>query len=71
MVGARAGSAVTWTVWVMAGAEGTLSSCVVPELSGRVDGENADVSGAFVLRIRVFPALPVPKSVDSTPEGEG
>lgn len=67
MVGARAGSAVMWTVWVTVGAEGTLSICVVPELSGRVDGENA----ALVSRMLVFPALPVLKSAGSTVEGEG
>lgn len=71
VVDARAGSAVMWTVWVTVGAEGTLSICVVPELSGRMDGENADVGGTLVLRILVFPALPVLKSVGSTLAGEG
>lgn len=64
-------SVVMWTVWVMVGAEGTLSVCVVPELLGRMDVENADVNGTLVLRIVVFPALPVLKSVGSTLETEG
>lgn len=58
-------------VWVMVGAEGALSICGVPELSGEMDGENADVTGTLVLRIIVFPALPVLKSVGSTLEAEG
>ena len=40
VVGVWVDSAVVWTVWVVVGAEGTLSICVVPELSGRMDGEN-------------------------------
>lgn len=69
LVGARADSAVVWTAWVMVGVEGTLSICVVPELSGRMGGENADGRGTLVLRILVFPALSVLKSVGSTLEG--
>lgn len=71
VVGVWVDSAVMWTVWVMVGAEGTLSVCVVPELSGRMDGENADVSGTLALRILVSPVLLVLKSVGSTLETEG
>lgn len=71
VVGVWVDSAVVWTVWVVVGAEGTLSVCVVPELSGRMDGENAVVSGTFALRILVSPALLVLKSVGSTLETEG
>jgi hypothetical protein len=71
VVGVWVDSAVVWTVWVVVGAEGTLSICVVPELSGRMDGENAVVSGTFALRILVSPALLVLKSVGSTLETEG
>lgn len=66
-VGVREDSAVVW----MVGAEGTLSICVVPALSGRMDGENADISGTLVLRILVSPALCVLKSVVSILEVEG
>lgn len=71
VVGVGVDSAVTWTVWVMVGVEGTLSTCGVPELPGRIDGESVDVTGTLVLRVPVFPELPVLKSVGSTLEVEG
>lgn len=71
VVGVVVDSAVEWTVWVMVGAEGTLSICGVPELSREMDGENADMTGTLVLRILVLAALPVLKSVGSPLEVEG
>lgn len=71
VVGVWVDSGVEGSVWVMVGAEGTLSICGVPELPGRMDGESVDVTGTLVLKLLVFPELPVLKSVGSALEVEG